>query len=263
MPADLALTPPARGLFLLEGRAALDAATMFPPLFAARFAPAQQRSDSLVIVVPGFGSGDRYTLPLRTYLTRLGYETEGWGLGTNLAGSNVPHTLNDLSERWTFEARDAYNGEAGVPLMIDRLHERVLRRHQETGRRVALVGWSLGGYMAREVARDLPDLVSHVVTMGSPIVGGPKYTAVASLFDRGGQDLDWIEAEIRRREARPIGQPITAIFSKTDGIVVWQATIDRFSPQVRHVELNASHLGMGFNPRIWREVVRGLERETA
>ncbi len=255
------LAPPSRGLFLLEGRAAFDAARMLPPLFAARFAPREARSDALVIVVPGFGSGDRYTLPLRRYLSRLGYKTEGWGLGTNLAGSNIPHTLDDLSERWTFEDRSDYSGEAGVPLMIDRLYDRVVQRHRETGRSIALVGWSLGGYMAREVARDLPGVVTQVVTMGSPIIGGPKYTAVASFFDRGGQDLDWIEREIRNRESRPITQPITAIYSKTDGIVEWRATIDRFSPDVRHIEVNASHLGMGFNARIWREVVLGLERE--
>lgn len=258
---DTALAPPSRGLFLLETRAALDLARMVPPLLTARFQRRAARSDSLIIVVPGFGSGDRYTQPLRRYLNRLGYRAEGWGLGTNLAGSNVAHTLDDLSDRWTFAPRDTYNGEAGVPLMIDRLYERVMQRHRETGRTVALVGWSLGGYMAREVARDLPEVVTNVVTMGSPIVGGPKYTAVAPIFDRGGQDLDWIETEIQAREERRIPQPVTAIFSRTDGIVSWRAAIDHSSPRARNVEVNASHLGMGFNPQIWKEVVLGLERK--
>jgi len=250
--------PPSRGLFLLEARAALDAARMLPPLARASLTRRAAAASTRVIVVPGFGSGDRYTLPLRRYLQRLGFASTGWGLGTNLAGTNLPHTLTDLSERWDFEARDEYNGEAGVPYVIDRLYDRVIEEHRATGEPIALIGWSLGGYMAREVARDLPEIVERVITMGSPVVGGPRYTAVASLFARGGQDLDWIEKEIERREKRLIEQPITAIYSKTDGIVGWTATLDRYSPRVRHVEVDAAHLGMGFNPRIWREVVAAL-----
>jgi len=251
-------SPPARGLFLLEGRAVLDAARMVPPLLASRLRRRGAMSEELVIVVPGFGSGDAYTLPLRRYLSRLGFPARGWGLGTNLAGADIPHTLDDLSERWAFREREPYNGEAGVPLLIDRLYERVLACHRETGQRIALVGWSLGGYLAREVARDLPDTVTRVITMGSPVIGGPKYTAVAALFNRRGQDLDWIEEEVLRRGQRPIRQPITAIYSKTDGIVGWRAAIDHHSPKVTHVEVDASHLGMGFNPRIWREIVNAL-----
>ncbi len=255
-------TPPSRSLFLLESRAALDAARMLSPLLRASFSPRAESADTLVIVVPGFGSGDRYTLPLRRYLRRKGFQAEGWGMGTNLAGTNLEHSLEDLSERWEFTPRDEYNGEAGVPYLIDRFYERVLRRHQETGQKIALIGWSLGGYFAREVARDLPEVVDRVVTLGSPVVGGPKYTAVASLFGRRGQDLDWIEDEINRRERTAIKQPITAIFSKTDGIVGWQAAIDHHSPAVEHVEVDAAHLGMGFNPTIWAEVLAALQQQS-
>lgn len=251
--------PPARGLFLLEARAALDVARMLSPLARASLGRRQAPAATRVIVVPGFGSGDRYTLPLRRYLHRLGFTASGWGLGTNLAGTNLPHALEDLSERWEFEPRGSYGGEAGVPYVIDRLYDRVIKEHRATGQPVALIGWSLGGYMAREVARDLPHVVERVITMGSPVVGGPRYTAVASLFARGGQDLEWIEKEIARREKRPIRQPITAIYSKTDGIVGWTAALDHHSPRVRHIEVDAAHLGMGFNPRIWREVLAALQ----
>ena len=126
---------------------------------------------------------------------------------------------------------------------------------------MSLVGWSLGGYMAREVARDLPGIVERVVTMGSPTVGGPKYTAAARFFNRNGMDLDWIEREIARRESRPIAQPITAIVSKTDAIVDWNAAIDRSSPRVEHIELDAAHLGMGFNLDVWSCVLAALQAE--
>lgn len=257
------LAPPKSSMLLLESRAALDAARMLGPLLRTVRPGQRVTRDSLVIVVPGFGSGDSYTLPLRRHLRSLGYRAEGWGLGTNLAGQDQSPRLEDLSERWNYQAPEDYRGEAGVPFMIDRLYDRVCGRHEQTGMPVVLIGWSLGGYMAREVARDLPDVVERVVTMGSPIVGGPKYTAVAPVFERSGQDLDWIEAEIAQRSERPINQPITAIFSKTDGIVSWQATIDHENPNVEHIEVDAAHLGMGFNRQIWGHVASALEARHA
>ncbi len=253
--------PPKRSLLLLESRAALDAARMLAPLLAASIRRAPDPADTLVIVAPGFGSGDRYTLPLRRFLKRKGFQAEGWGLGTNLAGSNLKHTQDDISERWNFTHREDYRGEAGAPYLVDRFYDRVLQRHAETGMKVSLIGWSLGGYMAREVARDLPDVVERVITMGSPTLGGPKYTAAASFFVRNGMDLDWIEQEIADREARPISQPITAIVSKTDAIVDWNAAIDRYSPNVNHVEVDAAHLGMGFNPDVWSHVLEAMQTE--
>ena len=254
--------PPKRSLLWLESRVALDAARMLAPLTLSSIRRAPSPADIQVIVAPGFSSGDSYTLPLRRYLKRNGFLAEGWGLGTNLAGTNLPHTQDDLSERWTFSRRDDYRGEAGVPYLIDRFYDRVLERHRATGKTIALIGWSLGGYMAREVARDLPDIVRCVITMGSPTVGGPKYTAAAPFFTRNGMDLDWIEEEIARRESRPIMQPITAIISKTDGIVDWNAAIDRYSPNVTHVEVDAAHLGMGFNPDVWSYVVEALQTQS-
>jgi pimeloyl-ACP methyl ester carboxylesterase len=258
------LAPPKRSALLLESRVALDLARMVGPLLGARASRRPARGGPLVIVVPGFGSSDGYTLPLRSYLQSLGFDAEGWGLGKNLAGVDLPHTLDDLSDNWDVSRqRDEYRGEASVPYLCDRFMERVAERHEATGRTIALVGWSLGGYIAREAARDLPDVVDRVVTMGSPTIGGPKYTAAAGFFRARGMDLDWIEAEIRNRESRPIRQPITAIYSKSDGVVNWQAAMDHHSERVTHIEVGAAHLGMGFNPVIWSHVVEALEAEPA
>lgn len=253
--------PPSRWALLGEARTALDLTRMWLPLAGAYLQPPVAARPFHVIVVPGFGAGDRSTLPLRRYLNRRGFPAEGWGLGTNRAGVDLPHTLADLSERWDVSAREDYNGEASVPYLCDRLTDRVTHRFRALQRPIALVGWSLGGYLARETARDLPEIVSQVVTMGSPTIGGPKYTAAAGFFRQRAMDLDWIESEIEKRESRPIRQPITAIYSKSDAVVGWRATQDHYSANVRHIEIDAAHLGMGFNPTIWSVVTDALERQ--
>ena len=192
--------------------------------------------------------------PLRRNLQRHGFAAEDWGLGTNRAGLDIPHTLDDLSPDWAPRPLARYRREGGVALLVDRMVERVERRAEDTGEPVALVGWSLGGTIAREVARDLPDSVSRVITLGSPLVGGPKYTAAHRSLQRRGLDIDWIEAQARRREARPVTVPITAIVSPSDAVVGYAAAFDYHSEQVEHIELDVAHLGMGVNRKVWKVV---------
>lgn len=255
------LAAPRRSALWLETRTAVDLARMVAPLLSAHIRPRPARGGSHVIVIPGFGSDDRYTRPLRHYLKRLGFAAEGWGLGKNLAGIDLPHELDDLSPRWQVSRKEDYRGEGSVPFLCDRVVERVQERQAEIDLPITLIGWSLGGYIARETARDLPGLVDRVITFGSPTIGGPKYTAAAPFFRKRGMDLDWIEEEVAKREVRPIQQPITAIYSKSDAVVSWQAAIDHHSDNVQHIEVRASHLGMGFNPTIWSHVVSALETE--
>ncbi len=253
------LAPPHPHGLWREARTVFDLARMVAPLAGAQLRPRRRRDAAPVILLPGFRSDDRYLAPLRHYLKRHGYRAEGWGLGTNLAGTNLPHTLDDLSDRWQVSARPDYRGEGSVPYLCDRFMDRVRERAEVLGAPISLIGWSLGGYVAREAARDLPDLVDRVITLGSPTIGGPKYTAAASYFRRLGMDLDWIEEEIARREARPIVQPVTAIYSKSDAIVSWPAAMDYHSERVRHIEVNAPHLGLGYNPTVWRHILGALE----
>ncbi|MEM6707089.1 MAG: hypothetical protein AAGA81_12180 [Acidobacteriota bacterium] len=244
---------------LLEARSAAEIASMWLPLLSATLQPRQERDASPILVAPGFGADDSSTLALRQYLKGHGFRAEGWGLGRNLAGIDLPHELDDVPEHWAMSEKPDYRGEAAVVLLCERLIERVETRSHELEEPMTLLGWSLGGYLAREAARELPDLVDRVITLGSPVVGGPKYTAAASVFRQRGQDLDWIEQEIEKREAKPIRQPITAIYSRSDAIVSWPAAIDRFSEDVEHIEVSGSHLGMGFNPTVWRLVKDTLE----
>ena len=186
-----------------------------------------------VLVLPGFGTADGATAVLRAALRALGYDARGWGLGRN---------------------------HGRVPRLLPRLVERVEASAEETGGPIALVGWSLGGYLAREVARERPDAVRLVITLGSPVVGGPKYTVTARRYTARGYDLDEIESQVEERAAMPLKVPVTAVYSKHDGVVSWQACIDRREACVEHVEVCSTHLGLGFSPDVLTIIVRRLAR---
>ncbi len=256
--------PPNKLMMLGESRVVLNVAGMAKTLLAGALKPAKPSNGRTIIMLPGFGSDERYMEPLAKFLRNNGYKAEGWGLGLNMGGADLEHTLDDLSPAWSVEPMPGYDpatykGEGGVPYLCDLAIASVKARAEQLGTKVTLVGWSLGGYIAREVARDLPGYVDQVVTMGSPVIGGPKYTAAALFFDRKGHDLDWVEREAGKRDLRPIQQPITAIYSKSDAIVDWRAAIDKFSPNVKHIKVSAPHLGMGFNSEIWNLVLAAVD----
>ncbi|MEM6514429.1 MAG: alpha/beta hydrolase [Pseudomonadota bacterium] len=254
MTADAALWEPSRAELLRETRVVFEVARILGPLATGRLRKTTTSDGHPVVVLPGFGADDRYTGAMRRFLRSHGHNARGWGMGKNLAGLNLPHGLDRLSDAWPVTEREHYNGEASVPYLCDRFSERVDELFEEYGEPLTLVGWSLGGYVAREAARDRPDKVRHVITLGCPIIGGPKYTATARYFRGRGMDLEWIEEVVAQRDERPIQSRVTTIYSKSDGVVAWPATIDRHSPRVNHIETNATHLGMVFNPRIWRHV---------
>ena len=253
----LLLAPPTRASLLGEVRVLRDLALMLPALYRPAVSTRLANAGP-VLVLPGYGAGDASTYPLRRHLARHGVACEGWGLGMNRAGLNLRHTLADLHPSWGAPQKQPYRGEGGVAYLCTRMVEHVARRAQVLGQPLTLVGWSLGGTIAREVARDLPQAVNRVVTMGSPVIGGPKYTSAANALRRRGLDLDWIEAQVAARDARPIQQPLTSIISRSDGIVGRAAAIDHISPRVRHIEVAASHLGLGFNPLVWAHVLEAI-----
>ncbi len=190
------------------------------------------RGQGRVVVIPGFGTGDGSTVVLRATLRSLGYDVRGWGLGRN-------------------------RGE--VEQLLPRVAE-VVRTAALEGP-VHLVGWSLGGYLAREVARDNPERVRQVITLASPIIGGPKYTAAARYYRDRGVDLDAIEAKIEARNANPLRVPVIALYSERDNVVCPGACIDHHSPRVEHVRVNeCEHASFGFNPGVLRIVADRLAR---
>lgn len=173
--------------------------------------------------------------PMRAYLRRLGHDAVHWGFGTNHGDPT----------------RDG-----------GRLAQRVLDLAAEHRRPVALVGWSLGGTVARECARSVPDAIRHVVTYGTPAVGGPSYTIAASGFaTRTAEGIARHVEELDRDQ--PITVPLTVVFTRRDRIVSWGACIDRTSPLVRHIEVRSTHLSMGIDPDVWLTVARALGPEAA
>jgi len=149
------------------------------------------------------------------------------------------------------------NGDVRVlRAKLKRVVEESIAAHGEP---VVLVGWSLGGYIAREYAREHPGDVRKVVTLGSPVIGGPRYTATAERYRSQGFDLAEIERAVADRYATPLRVPVTAIYSKRDGIVAWRACIDKWSPNVRHIEVHETHVGLAFSPRVLTIVADEVE----
>ena len=185
-----------------------------------------------VIIFPPHGTGDGSTALLKAYLRLLGYRARGWGLGRN---------------------------SGKIALLLPRALRRVASFAKRSNQKVALIGWSFGGYVARELARERPDLISCVITLGTPVVGGPKYTALSEKYRKLGMDIEAIATEIEfRSQASPLETPIVAIYSRSDPIVAWQACIDRRTPNVEHVEVRTTHYGFGFSPAVYRIIAQCL-----
>lgn len=205
-------------LLLGELAAPLDGLRLLPALprqLLPRSGPARE-----VVVLPGWLAADSSTLIIRAALRRDGHRVRGWGLGRNTGD---------------------------VPVRIDAVAESVAERQRATGRPLDLVGWSLGGVIAREVARRHPEAVRRIVTLGTPLHGS-SFTAFAALF---ADDLDAAARErIERRRAVPPPVPVTVVWSKRDGIVQWRAQQDRDNPWAEHVEVGSTHLGMTLDPDV-------------
>ncbi|HET9976970.1 MAG TPA: alpha/beta hydrolase [Burkholderiaceae bacterium] len=212
------LRAPGALLLLLEGRAPWEYAAMLAALPWLKRLP---RGDGHpVIVFPGLGAADLTTAPLRRFLTDLGYSAYPWKQGFN------------------------FGPRRGVLDAVRAHLQRIAERHDD---RVSLVGWSLGGVYAREMAKEFPALARCVITLGSPFAGHPRATNAWRFYEMvSGQDIHDAELIEQIRGAPPV--PTTSIYSKTDGVVAWQCSLNEASPLAENIEVHASHVGMGMNP---------------
>jgi pimeloyl-ACP methyl ester carboxylesterase len=173
-----------------------------------------------VLVFPGLSANDVSTIPMRNYLRDRGYAPHPWNFGFN------------------------FGPRHGV---MRGCVEHVRELHEKHGRKVSLVGWSLGGLYAREIAKLVPELTRCVVTLGTPFTGHPKATNAWRLYEWISKDkVDDPQMQAQLRQVPPV--PTTSIYSKTDGIVAWQCSINQPGPQAENIEIHASHFGLGLNP---------------
>lgn len=216
--------PPSPLLFALE------------PYYSAWnfFAGHSWRNESLppgdghpVLVYPGLGVSGAATTELRTRLLQLDYQVYDWELGVGM---------------WPCHSFDAWLNPMGVQL------QQIRRAHN---REVSLVGWSLGGLYARELAKLHPEHVRQVITLGTPLAGGlkPADIALGASFATGGM-MDPALTE-RLHETPPV--PCSSIYSKTDGLVDWKKCIDPQLPESRNIEVQGvSHFGLVHHPGVLR-----------
>ena len=188
-----------------------------------------------VLVFPGLGATDTSTLALRSFLRDCGYTTYPWQQGFNFGPRHG--VLN--------------NCRAQVSQLYD--------KHQEP---VSLIGWSLGGLYAREIAKEQPQHVRCVVTLGTPFAGHPRATNAWRFYEMvSGQKVHDPALIAGLRKAPRC--PTTSIYSKSDGIVAWQCSINDDEPHTENIEVRASHVGMGMNPLALYAVADRLAQDPA
>ncbi|MBX7483131.1 esterase/lipase family protein [Qipengyuania qiaonensis] len=214
--------PPSRLLTLAEpGRAMGELASFYALRPLLSMLP---RGDGHgVLVLPGFMASDYSTAPLRSLLSDLGYDAVGWNLGRNVRVDNA---------------------------RIDAMVACVEGLHARTGGKISIVGWSLGGVFARELAKMAPEKVRDVITLGSPISDDRNHTNATLLFEYlNGKEPEPMQGGNFRALAEAPPVPTTSILTRTDGIVHWRGSVQSGDhDKCENIEVHASHCGLGVNP---------------
>ncbi len=193
-----------------------------------------------VMVLPGFLMGDDSTFVLRRFLSRLGHQALPWLHGRN----------------------------TGRPEQVEGAALRFYRAYRTSGEKISLVGQSLGGIYARQIARRFPDAVRCVITLGSPFAAEDVEHAALSIIPKLYKAMTGHSAEEMRKRLMgdedprtPLGVPSTAIYSKTDGVAAWEACVDGEGELVENIEVRASHTGMAINPDVFHVVADRLAQD--
>lgn len=185
-----------------------------------------------VMIIPGFMGSDSSTKVLRNFLEDRGYTIYDWGLGRNVG------RIEDLLV----------------------LVERVEAIYKQTGQPVSLIGWSLGGIYARQLAKQKPQLIRQVITLGSPFRNLTKPNNLEwfySLITLGKTSKDTHHA-LLNDFPRPAPVPTTAIYTKEDGIVHWDTCLEDEDDLHQNIQVRGSHCGLGVNPTVFSVVADRL-----
>lgn len=236
------LKPPSLWWSLLEApRAALEISSI--ALRHKELLDLPQGNGHPVLVLPGYGAGDSMMYVLRYYLKRWGYDARPWNLGVNFTKTRITSIDQMSAFRDDMEAR--------VAALIAELYN-------ETGQKVSVIGWSLGGVYANSMAERMPDYLNHVITLGAPY-GDPRGTAlwnvlkvlnVSNTPDHEHNFDEWLRQDVViDRKART-----TVIYSPNDGIVAELAARLPEHRDVNHIPVKSSHVGFAFNPSVYRVI---------
>lgn len=217
------IAPPHPFFLTMELRAFAELGTFMLSRSFLRLLP---RGDGhAVLIVPGFVQDDQALAPLRKVLRGLGYHADIWDQGRNLGFSKA--------------------GLASLRVQIEALA-------RTTGGKVSVIGWSLGGIFARELAFETPELVRMVITLASPFGRNPQASNMRWLHDLVAKEsLDEMDDDMVIRIRGPLPVPSTAIYSRSDGIVAWQTCVEEVANAANeNIEVIGSHSGLGFNVQV-------------
>jgi len=188
-----------------------------------------------VVLFPGLAADKTAMGPLRNLCDDLGYTAYDWGRGFNTG------PVGDIDE-WIAELSSHVQSVACV-------HEQ----------RVSLIGWSLGGIYAREIARIVPDAVRQVITLGTPFAGDGEATNVGWLYRMLSGQQPLVDDVLARRLRCTPPVPTTSIYSRSDGVVAWQACVEACEhAQAESIEVEASHIGLVWHPKAWSVIADRL-----
>lgn len=212
------------------GRAVTEAGISVP--FRALYQTKNQGDGHPVLVLPGFMASDMSTAPLRKFVNKIGYQSIPWNLGRNYA--RMEH--------------------------LGMLIEKIDTEFEKYGQEISLIGWSLGGVYARQIAKERPDKIRQIITLGSPFKGIEEPNNAAWMYNQLVKRKKIREAapELIEEFPKPAPVPTTAIFTKEDGVVPWQMCLEEESPIHQNIQVFGSHLGLGVNPSVLKIIADRL-----
>ncbi len=185
-----------------------------------------------VLVFPGFMTNDKATAVLRKRLKALGYDARPWDQGINL-------------------------GQTREGDMLQRVSDLLKHTYMVSSRKVSLIGWSLGGVIAREAARSHPEQVRTVISLGSPIGGSPKHASIWKLYEiiarvTGRQEnIDKLVEQI----VHPVDRVhCISIYSDNDGVIPSHIAKEKNAPFTENIKVDASHLGLPFSVEVLKVI---------
>ncbi|MEH6571131.1 MAG: alpha/beta hydrolase [Halioglobus sp.] len=221
------MKPPHWSLALTEApRVAIELASL--ALTKSRLEKLPRGDGHGVMVIPGFMGDDPFNNALVNFLNGLGYRASGWQMGRNLGPASFSS---------------------------DDLRVKIERLLNAGGGQISIIGHSLGGIYAREIARKEPGVIRQVISLGSPFGDGRDTGSNASkLFNRlnpnSETDPELVAQKKELAKAPPV--PTTSIYTKEDGVVNWRTAIqEKDHHQTQNIQVVGSHCGLTLNPTVW------------